>query len=151
MSIVYVGADHRGYNLKEKLVTQLREWGYEVNDLGATTYNPEDDFSSVSFAVGESVAKSNGMGILICGSGVGVTIAANKVIGVRASVCTTEKQVQLARSDDSINVLGLSADLVGEEENLRIAKTFLETIFSSDERFVRRLLSIKSYELETSH
>lgn len=151
MSIVYVGADHRGFNLKEKLVAQIRTWGYQVNDLGAAKYNPEDDFTTVSFAVGENVARSNGMGILICGSGVGVTIAANKVRGIRAGLCTSEKQAQMARSDDSINVLCLAADLATEEENIKTVKIFLETVFSSDERFVRRLLTIKAYELTPSY
>ncbi|MCL4384119.1 RpiB/LacA/LacB family sugar-phosphate isomerase [Patescibacteria group bacterium] len=146
MGIVYVGADHRGYQLKSQVALQLGEWEYEVKDVGAKIYDPEDDFSEIAFKLAEKVAQEKGRGILICGSGIGVAIAANKVPGIRAGLCMNEKQAQLARTDDDINILCLSADLCDEELNMAIIRTFLETTFSSEERFIRRIKKIKTYE-----
>ena len=76
----------------------------------------------------------------------GVCISANKVDGARAALATSEKQARLARTDDDVNILCLSADLVDEETNFKIIKTFLETVFASEERFIRRINKIKKYE-----
>ena len=146
MSLIYVGSDHRGFNLKKKVVEFLREVDYEVEDLGAKIYDKDDDYNEISVELAEKVARENTRGILLCGSGVGVSIAANKVFGVRAALCTSEKQARLAREDSDANILCLSTDLVNEEENLEIIKTFLETVFSSEERFIRRINKIKEYE-----
>ena len=150
MGIVYVGADHRGYQLKKEMIAALRELGYQVEDCGTHDYNPEDDFTDMAVETAEKVVREKGKGILICGSGIGVTIAANKVKGVRAGLCMNEKQAQLSRSDDDINILCLSAELNDEETNMAIARIFLETVFSSEERFVRRITKIKKYESQNS-
>jgi RpiB/LacA/LacB family sugar-phosphate isomerase len=150
MSLIYVGSDHRGFNLKNKVVEFLRELDYEVKDLGSKIYDKDDDYNEISVELAEKVVVENTKGILLCGSGVGVNIAANKVLAVRAALCTSEKQARLAREDSDANILCLATDLVGEEENLEIAKTFLETIFSSEERFIRRINKIKEYEREKS-
>jgi RpiB/LacA/LacB family sugar-phosphate isomerase len=146
MSFIYVGADHRGFNFKKKLVDFLRELNYEVKDLGSKNYDQGDDYNEISVELAEKVVMENTKGILLCGSGVGVSVAANKVLGVRAALCTSQKQARLAREDSDANILCLATDLVGEEDNLEIAKTFLETVFSSDERFIRRINKIKEYE-----
>jgi len=146
MSLIYVGADHRGFYLKSKIVDFLREIEYEVKDLGVKTYNEEDDYNEISTELAEKVVRENTKGILICGSGIGVNVMANKVVGSRAAICISEKQVRLAREDSDINILCLAADLVDEENNLKIVKTFLKTIFSSEERFIRRINKIKEYE-----
>jgi RpiB/LacA/LacB family sugar-phosphate isomerase len=146
MSLIYVGADHRGFNLKNKVIEFLRSLDYEVKDLGAKVYDKDDDYNEISTELAEKVVRENTKGILLCGSGVGVNIAANKVMGARAALCTSEKQARLAREDSDSNILCLATDLVDEENNLEIAKTFLETIFSSEERFIRRINKIKEYE-----
>ena len=146
MSVIYVGSDHRGLNLKNKVVEFLREQEYKAKDLGAIKYNEEDDYSDVAIKLAEIVVKENTKGILICGSGVGVCISANKVDGARAALCTSEKQARLARTDDDANILCLSTDLVDEETNFKIVETFLETVFASEERFIRRINKIKKYE-----
>ena len=146
MSLIYVGADHRGFNFKKKLVDFLRELNYEVKDLGLKVYDQGDDYNEISVELAEKVVRENTKGVLLCGSGVGVCVAANKVLGVRAALCTSQKQARLAREDSDANILCLATDLVNEEDNLEIAKTFLETIFSSDERFIRRINKIKEYE-----
>lgn len=146
MSLVYIDADHRGFNFKKKLVEFLRGLEYEVRDLNMSGFDEEDDYSEIGIKLAEKVARENVKGILICGSGVGICIAANKVDGVRAALCTNEKQARLARTDDDANILCLSAELINEETNLEISKTFLETVFSSEERFIRRINKIKEYE-----
>ena len=146
MSLIYVDADHRGFKLKNKIVECLREWEYEVTDLGRDICDEDDDYSEIAIKLAEKVTKDKTKGILICGSGVGVSIAANKVDGARAALCTSEKQARLSRVDDDANILCLSADLVDEEINLEIAKTFLETVFSSEEKHIRRINKIKEYE-----
>lgn len=146
MSLIYVDADHRGFKIKNKIVDFLREKEYDVKDLGTNNYNEEDDYSEISLKLAEKVVKENTKGILLCGSGVGVCIAANKVDGARAALCTSEKQARLAREDDDANILCLSAELVDEETNLEIVKIFLETVFSSEEKHIRRINKIKEYE-----
>ncbi|MDD2483379.1 MAG: RpiB/LacA/LacB family sugar-phosphate isomerase [Candidatus Shapirobacteria bacterium] len=146
MSLIYVGADHRGFNLKKKIVEYLRGMDYEIKDLGANIYDKDDDYNEISVELAEKVVRENTKGILLCGSGVGVCLAANKVLGTRAALCTSQKQARLAREDSDANILCLATDLVSEEDNLEVAKTFLETVFSSEERFIRRINKIKEYE-----
>ncbi len=144
--MIYIAADHRGFRLKEEIKKWLEIELYEFRDLGATEYNREDDYPIIAFELGETVVKENARGILICGSGAGASIAANKVKGVRAGLCTSIKQASAAKNDDNINILGLSADWVSQEDNIKITETFLKTLFSSEERHIRRINQIKDYE-----
>lgn len=146
MSIIYIGADHGGYNLKEKVKEWLNDWGYTVQDVGNNEYDKDDDYTDFAISLGESVVREKTKGILICRSGEGMCIAANKVRGVRAASCISEKEALATREYNNANVLCLSADLVSEEDNQKIIKTFLETIFSSDERHIRRINKIAEYE-----
>lgn len=146
MSFIYVGADHRGFEFKKKVVEFLRELEYQVKDLGPRTYDKDDDYNEISVKLAEKVVLENTKGILLCESGVGVCISANKVLEARAALCTIAKQARLAREDSDANILCLSTDLVNEEVNLEIIKVFLETVFSSEERFIRRINKIKEYE-----
>ena len=145
MKVVYVGADHRGFKLKDKITLDLREKGWVVTDL-SKKYNPEDDYPDISIEVAEKVTKEQALGILICGSGAGVTITANKVDGIRAAVAMNKKQARKIREDDDVNVLCLSTDFVNDEDNLEIVTEFLEAIFMTEERFIRRINKIKEYE-----
>jgi ribose 5-phosphate isomerase B len=143
---IYIGADHRGYRLKNKLVESLRKEDYAVIDVGNSKYDRDDDFVDFAIKVGEKATASNDLGIVICSSGIGVCIASNKVKGVRAGLCTTLKQVRVARDSDNINVLCLTSELVSEVKNLKIALKFINTVFSPEERYLRRLNKIKKYE-----
>lgn len=136
--------------MKQKIIQILRDQNEQVVDLGPNEYNPEDDYPDIAIPLGEKVASENSKGILICGSGVGVCIAANKVKRVRAGLCLLNKQVISGRNDDNMNVLCLNADMVPEEDNLEMVDTFLKTPFGSEERFIRRISKISAYEYKAS-
>ncbi len=145
--MIYLGSDHRGFEFKDKLKNTLTEWSYEFEDLGPSEYNKDDDYPDYAAVVGEAVAgKEDAKGILICGSGIGVCIAANKIKGVRAGTMSTPEQTKASVSDEDTNVLCLSADYTDEKVRLEIIKTFLETKFSGLERHVRRVNKIKNLE-----
>jgi len=150
MGIVYLGADHRGFNLKEKLKRWMGESGIEIIDLGNEVYDQEDDYPDFAIRVGEKVAVERTKGILVCGSGIGMVATVNKVRGIRAGLCSTPKETYSGRNDDDMNVLCLSAELVDEDTNKEVVKVFLETPFGSEERYIRRINKIKKYELKTS-
>lgn len=145
MRQVYIGADHGGFKLKDKIISELREDEWLVTDLSGS-YDPEDDYPDIAFKLAEKVVKENAIGILICRSGAGVSVAANKVKGARAAMAVNTKQARKSREDDDINIICLSADYVDDEENIEITKEFLKAIFMADERFIRRLQKIKKYE-----
>ena len=148
--MIYVGADHRGFRLKEEITKWLEGQHYDFRDLGANVYDKDDDYPDIAIKVAESVVLDNSKGIIVCGSGVGAAVAADKVKGVRCGLCTSEKQVKAARNDDDINVLCLSADNVSVEDNLKIIEIFLGTLFSSEERHIRRINKIREYESKIS-
>jgi len=145
---IFIGADHKGFGLKGDLISYLNINGYDVVDLGANEYDENDDYSDYGIKVGESVAAETGsFGILICGTGVGVCIAANKVIGVRAGLCSTQEIARLARNDDDINILALNSDLHNNLDiAVKIVDTFLLTKFENSEKRVRRIDKITNYE-----
>lgn len=141
-----VGADHAGLDLKSRIVNRLRNKGYDVEDFGTMT--PEScDYPSIAFRVGEAVASGKvARGVLVCGSGIGMSIAANKVRGVRAALCLSRDAARLSRSHNDANVLCLPGrDAEGEPPD-GILDTWLETEFSGQERHARRLHQISDYE-----
>jgi ribose 5-phosphate isomerase B len=144
--MIFIGADHRGFGQKEEIKKWLVENGEDVVDLGAQNYEVEDDYPDFAIKVAEKVVLENGKGIVICGSGVGASVAANKAKGARAGLCLLERQTRSARNDDNINILVLSADLIPVEDNIEIVNIFLKTVFSSEEKYLRRINKIKSYE-----
>ena len=145
--MIYLGADHRGFELKEKIKNYLLELGYPKQDLGAFAYDKADDYPDFAKGVAEKVAQDpQSRGILICGSGVGVAITANKVKGVRAGTAINAKQIKDSVSDEDTNVVAISADYISEKDAMEIAKSFLETKFSGEERHVRRINKIKALE-----
>ncbi len=146
MKTVIIGADHRGFRLKESVEGDLRARGYDVLDVGNQNLDDDDDYTDFALKVAEEVASRRVMGVAICGSGVGVCVAANKVRGVRAGMGLSAKQVRKSREDDDINVLCLSSDFVDEDQNNEMVTAFLETLFSAEERQIRRINKIKKYE-----
>jgi len=144
---VIIGADHRGFKLKDELKRSLSEWGYLIDDVGAPTYNPDDDHPDYAKALGRRLVTSPGMmGVLICGSGVGIAVAANKIPGIRAGMCVTPDQARSARQDSNTNVLVLASDYLTAQQARRITKTWLETEFVPKEKYVRRLRKIEQLE-----
>ncbi|MEK7497769.1 MAG: RpiB/LacA/LacB family sugar-phosphate isomerase [Patescibacteria group bacterium] len=144
---IYLGADHRGYYLKEKIKEWLLEWGHTFEDAGATEFDPTDDYTIFAERVASVVAATKGAkGILICGSGVGVDVMANKFDGVRASFGKTKEQVRDGRTDDDMNILIMAADFTNDNEAKQMLKEFLETEFSGVARYKKRLSDIKKIE-----
>lgn len=150
--MIYVGADHRGFELKAKVNKWLAGREYEFEDVGAFEYESDDDYVDFAIDAAQKVAKAPEAhrGIIICGSGAGVEIAANKVRGVRCGLGFAEDQVHAARKDDNINVLALAADNTDEFEALELVEKFLETEFVKSERYMRRLEKIERYEREVT-
>ena len=145
---MYLGADHRGYKLKEEIKKYLVKLGYKVEDLGNEIFDPRDDYSDFGKKVAKKVNKNplKDKGILFCGSGNGMVIAANKTKGTRAILGFNEKIAKLSREHNDANILCLPADFLTLNKTKRIVKTWLETEFSREERHVRRLNKIRKIE-----
>lgn len=149
MIMIYLGADHRGYELKENIKIWLSDWGYKYEDMGAFQYEKDDDYPDFAKTVGEKVSKNkSAKGILICGSGIGIAVAANKIKGIRAGTSVDSKQIMAAVNDENLNILALPADYLSENKAKEVVKSFLESKFSNEERFNRRLDQIKELENE---
>lgn len=146
--MIYIGADHRGFKLKEALKIYLKELNFDFEDLGALSLILDDDYPDYAISVAKKVSQDTekNHGILICGSGVGVDIAANKFKGIRSALLFSAEQARMSRNDDDTNVLSFAADFVDENTAKEILKIWLETPFSYLERHARRLEKIKSIE-----
>jgi ribose 5-phosphate isomerase B len=144
---VYVGSDHAGFELKAKILDHLNDQGIEAVDVGAPTYDPEDDYPAWCIETARQVvADGASLGIVIGGSGNGEQIAANKVHGIRAALAWNEDTARLAREHNDANVVGIGARQHMFEEVLVIVETFLTTEFSGAERHVRRIEQLAEYE-----
>lgn len=147
MTIIFIGADHRGYYLKEKIAKWLFDWDYKYFDVGAESLDLNDDYTKYASEVASLVAKTkSSKGVIVCGSGVGVEITANKFDGVRAAIGKTPKQVEAGRKEDNMNVLVLAAEFTYEDEAREMLKAFLQTKFSGKKRYRRRLSDISRIE-----
>lgn len=144
--MIYLGADHRGFKHKEKLKSFLEEQGYQVTDLGTDSEDSVDYPIIAEKVVKKVVEDLNNRGILLCGSSVGVCIAANKFKGIRAGSAWTEEVAKSARADDNTNVLCLAADDISVEDTKQIARAFLNTSFRGEERHKRRIAQIDEME-----
>lgn len=146
--IIYIGADHRGFKLKEYLKQFLKNSGYEVVDIGNDKYDTNDDYPDFAVLVAKRVAQdaANFRGILICGSGAGVDITANKFKSIRSGLAINAEQAKKIRSDDDTNILSLAADFTSEEEAKKILDIWLKTPFSGEEKHQRRIEKIKEIE-----
>ncbi len=147
---LHLGADHRGFELKNQLLEWLKQQNklvVEVKDHGAYKLDPDDDYPDFAFAVGEAVVTEPGsLGVVICGSSVGVTVAANKVKGVRAASACQEFEVVHGRERDGLNVLTLAADKLDFKQAKQLVLTFIQIEPAYEPRFVRRIKKIESYE-----
>lgn len=143
---IAIAGDHRGFELKKRLITSLTRLGHTVDDMGA--HGPEScDYPDLAFVVAEAVGQGkDDRGILICGTGIGMCMAANKVLGVRAANCHDLITAELCRRHNDANVLCLSGDLLGEDLVERLVRTWLITDFETNSRHSRRVDKIMQYE-----
>jgi ribose 5-phosphate isomerase B len=144
---IAIGSDHRGFEAKRRLLVTLQELGHTVTDLGTTTADSVD-YPDYAYAVAKLVGKGEAeRGILICGTSLGMCIAANKVRGIRAASCQDLITAEMSRRHNDANVLCLSADLLGEELMAHMVRTWLETPFEGG-RHARRVEKIAQIEAE---
>jgi ribose 5-phosphate isomerase B len=145
---IALGADHRGFAMKQELTAWLLSEGYHVVDCGAETLSPEDDYPDFAIPVAQQVAQGScERGIVVCGSGEGVTIAANKVKGIRAAALYSVDLARAAREHTDCHVAALSSDTTTMELAKEIVTTFLNTPFSNEDRHLRRIAKISQQEL----
>lgn len=144
---VALGADHGGFPLKTELLTWLQDQGYEILDVGAHRLNLADDYPDSAEAVAKAVASSQAQrGILLCGSGVGSCIAANKVPGIRAGLCHDTYSARQGVEHDNMNILCLGARVIGVELAKELVTVFLNAHFTGEERHRRRLEKVTIIE-----
>lgn len=138
MNKIIIGSDHAGFELKEKIKAYLKEQNYNIEDLG-TDSSKSTDYPIYGKRVAQKVAKNNSTGILICSSGIGMCMTANKIKGIRAALCYDEETARGAREHNNANILCLGARTSSAKNYKKIVKTFLTTEFSKEERHRRRV------------
>ena len=143
---IVIGSDHAGFAMKEDLAGQIRKLGHDVLDVGA--YNAEpSDYPDFAEAVGKAVIEGRAeRGVLICGSGVGVSVAVNKIPGIRAAVCHDAYSAHQGVEHDNMNVLVLGSRIIGPELARELVRTYLAAQFSGEERHLRRLAKVDAIE-----
>ncbi len=146
--VTYIGSDHRGYQLKKEIFTMVKNGGYEIVDLGDVAYDENDDYADFAVKVAERVSRdsANARGILICGSGVGVCVVANKFANVRAALAGSSDQAFDSKNDDDANILCLGANYLNADQAKKIVLTWMQTPFSEEARHVRRLQKLEQIE-----
>jgi ribose 5-phosphate isomerase B len=144
---IAIACDHGGYPLKRPLIALMKGLGHEVLDLGAHELNPKDDYPDFARYVGQAIQHDQAKrGVLLCGSGVGASVAANKQRGVRAAVCHDTYSAAQGVEHDDMNVLCLGARIVGEALAVELVKAFVGARFSGEERHARRLEKVNAIE-----
>lgn len=146
--MIYLGADHGGFEVKEKIKRWLAKWGFRYQDLGNTVFDKDDDYPDFAAKVAKAISssKNHDLGIMVCRSGHGIDMVANKFPNVRSALCFTAKHAQQGREHENANFLCLANDYVSEDEIKEITRTFLETKFSFGERHERRLEKMEKIE-----
>src|ERR1700738_398968 len=143
---IVIGSDHAGFEMKNAMGDLLRSLGHSVLDVGAFNENPSD-YPDFAEAVGKAVLEGKGeRGLLVCGSGVGVSVAANKIPGIRAGLCHDTYSAHQGVEHDDMNVLVLGSRIIGEKLAEDLVKSFLGAKFTNEERHVRRLGKVKAIE-----
>ncbi|MEA3186938.1 MAG: ribose 5-phosphate isomerase [Chthoniobacter sp.] len=144
---ISIGADHGGHPLNETVIAELQRLGHEVIDFGTHDPTQPDDYPDYARLVSESVQREEAdRGIVICGSGVGACVAANKYRGIRACLCHDTYSAHQGVEHDNVNVLCLGARIIGSELALEIVRSFLGAVFSGEERHLRRLAKVDEIE-----
>lgn len=149
---VALGADHAGYDLKQSLLAYLTEQGFEILDLGTHTRDTPIDYPDLAQQVAEAITSGQAeRGVLVCGSGVGANIAANKIRGIYACLCHDTYSAHQGVEHDNMNVICVGARIIGVELACEIVRTFLMAQFGGEERHVRRLSKVKAMERAQPH
>jgi RpiB/LacA/LacB family sugar-phosphate isomerase len=144
---IAIGADHGGYPLNERVIKELDAAGHEIVDFGTHVGSRPDDYPDYALKVGEAVRDNQAdIGILICGSGVGASVAANKLTGIRAALCGDTYSAHQSREHDNCNVLCLGARVTGVELALELVRAFVAARFTGEERHQRRLAKVAEME-----
>jgi ribose 5-phosphate isomerase B len=145
--LIGIASDHGGFELKRYLLERLREEGYDILDYGNTEYKPDDDYPDYILPMARALSAGNiGRAIAICGSGVGATIAANKVTGVRACLIHDTFSAHQGVEDDNLNMICFGGLVIGHAFALELLHAFLSAEFSNAERHLRRIEKVKAIE-----
>ena len=146
---IFIAADHRGFELKNKIIEYLHEKNIRIEDLGNYQYDPKDDYPDFARKVAQAVLQNTRefFGIVICGSGVGVSIVANRFPGIRCAIGFKKEQVIHARENDSVNVLALPSDYVDFETTKELIDVFLKTLPKQEEKYARRIKELDTISL----
>ncbi len=145
--MIFIASDHRGFELKSDIVRLLTKKGIEVHDQGPFTYDPDDDYPRYASLVCQEMSGShNSKAILLCGSGVGICVAANKFKGIRASIGFNVAQVEAGRLHDDMNVLVLASNFTTFEDAQKLVEAFLNTEYDALPHHDRRLKQIDAFE-----
>lgn len=140
---IFIASDHNGFKLKNSMKEHLLNEGFDVEDLGPYEFDPSDDYPDYAVPAAKKVGETAGSaGILICKNGVGVSVAANKLAGIRAALTWNPEHAESSREDDDSNVLALPSGYIDERTALEIADAWLNTEFSGAERHIRRLKKV---------
>ena len=143
---VALGADHAGFELKERVKAALREYGFPIEDVGTFSRDPVD-YPDIAAKVSEMIISGKAdRGVLLCGSGVGASVAANKFPGIRAAICHDIYSAHQGVEHDDMNVIVLGARVIGDEVAAELCRAFLDAKFSGEDRHIRRLGKIRSIE-----
>lgn len=142
---IFIGSDHGGYNLKSAIINFLQENNYDFEDVG-TFSDASCDYPPIAEKVAQNVIKNSSKGILVCGTGIGMSIAANKFKGIRAALCSDTFSARLTREHNDSNILCLGERTIGTGLALDIVKIWLETDFSNNDRHINRINLIKQIE-----
>ena len=144
---IAIASDHAGFDVKQIVVEQLRNSGHDVLDLGVASASQASDYPDAAVAVAGALQAGRAeRGVLVCGSGVGVSVAANKFPGIRAAICHDTYSAHQGVEHDDMNVLCLGSEVVGAELAAELVRTFLSATFDGGERYVRRLEKIEEME-----
>ena len=141
-STIYIGSDHRGFELKNDIRDYLKEQGYSVKDIGAHEYDRHDDYLVYAKKACDEVLKTDGRGILICGAGQGMTIAANKHRGIRAAPCWDIESAKRAKEHIDANVICFSSELIEGKQAKKMVTTWLGSKFLKKKRYIRRVRAL---------
>jgi len=144
--MLYLGSDHRGFKLKEKLKEWLTSKKIAFIDLGAKKFDPNDDYPDIAKKLAEIVVSKKGKGVLLCGSGGGICIAANKAKGIRAAIGFNPQQVAKIVEDDDLNILCLAADYTRKFKAFQLVKVFINSQFKNKGNYLRRVGKIREIE-----
>jgi ribose 5-phosphate isomerase B len=148
---IFIGADHRGFELKQKIIDSLHEKNIRIEDLGSYEYMADDDYPDFAKKVAEAVlqAPDERLGIVICGSGVGTSIVANRYQKIRCGLAINPEQVVHARKNDHINILSLGADYIDFNKAMELISAFIETSPVSEEKYIRRIKKTDQVDLHS--